>query len=404
MNMGAFGSKGRDDGRNASFVAYIADEASVQEFTRIVELQGINDVSIARGDIDAAIQHLGRADKPPKKLVVDISGIAMPLLALGKLAEACDPSVHVYVLGDQNDVKLYRSLLQAGIQDYLVKPLTADALRPWLESDEEQAVRRLRTGKVISVLGTRGGVGATTIAANLARQLTSGKGLRRVVYLDMDLYGAASATLLGLPPNHALPEVLQNIDRIDPQFLERTLTNVDGRLYVLGANLNFPDGFVCEAGRMGVLLDVLSQHFHYVVVDLHKAGGRASNEVLSQSDMACVVSDYSVHSARTLTRLLVYVESRPASPAMYVVLNASRPPRRGRIEGKEFTQAISHPVSLEIGYDSKATSLAEDLGEPLAAQSDVTRGIAKLARLMTGDAAGEDSSVSLVGRFLRRTA
>ncbi|HEY9460023.1 MAG TPA: pilus assembly protein CpaE, partial [Paralcaligenes sp.] len=116
----AFGGKNKEDARNASFVAFVADDASTQEVQQVVAHLGIPNALVARGGIDAAIDHLGHVEKPPQRLVVDISGIDLPLLALGRLADACDPSVQVYVLGDQNDVRLYRTLLQAGVHDYLV--------------------------------------------------------------------------------------------------------------------------------------------------------------------------------------------------------------------------------------------------------------------------------------------
>src|SRR5690606_40287408 len=64
---------------------------------------------------------------------------------------------------------------------------TIDALRTWVNQDEAGSVRQARTGKVVAVAGTRGGVGVTTVAAHLARYLTAGSGLRRVIYVDMNL-------------------------------------------------------------------------------------------------------------------------------------------------------------------------------------------------------------------------
>lgn len=402
--MGSISGKNKDDARHASFVAFVADDLSAQELTRFVKNMMIPSAHIGRGGVDAAIAHLGKAEKSPQSLIVDISGVDLPLQALNRLAEACDPSVKVYVLGDQNEVKLYRDLLQAGVQDYLVKPLTISNLRGALGDQDGQSVRKGRTGKVIAVTGTRGGVGVSSVAANLARQLSTGEGRRRVVYVDMDYYGAAATTLLGMSTNHALPEVLQNIDRIDPQFLDRTLINKDGRLFMLAANLGYSESLAAGTGSLGLLMDVLCEHFHYVVVDLAEPGGQAANEIFSHADMACVLSDRSVHSARVLTRLLLHIEARPNAPALYAVINNSRAPARGRVDAREFAQAVSHPIVLEIPYDGKAPSLAEDLGEPLPANSELSRAIARLARLLTGETAQGAGAASKVVRWLRRTA
>lgn len=399
-----FTSKQKEDPRQAAFAAFIADDASVQELNQFVSNLGIAKAHVARGGVDTAIEHLSRAEKAPERLVVDVSGVDFPLAALGRLAEACDPSVQVYVLGDQNDVTLYRTLLQAGVQDYLVKPLTADALRHWLSDTEDGSVRRLRSGKVIAVTGTRGGVGATSIAAHLARFLTQGKGLRRVAYIDLDIHGGVGSTLLGMAANQALPEVLDNIDRIDASFLDRTLTTKDGRLFALAANHGYGDSLAAGNGRIGTLLDVLSRHFHYVIADLHDPGSAMADEALAQADIACLVTDRSVHSARALTRLIQHVESRPQAPALYVVANASRPPARGRVDVKEFAAAVSHPIAMDIPYDNRWPALAEDLGEPLTAASDLAKAIAKLARMLSGEARPQPAGAFNVGGWFRRSA
>ncbi|NYT61725.1 pilus assembly protein CpaE [Alcaligenaceae bacterium] len=397
------GGKNKDGARSASLVVFAVDETTAHDLAQSIGQLGVTDAYVARGDIDTAISHLSRVEKSPQRLIVDISGESQPLLALDRLAEACDPSVQVYVLGESNDVTLYRSLLQAGVRDYRYKPLTVDALRGWLGDQDGSLVRKARSGKIIAVTGTRGGVGVTSVAACLASQLTAGKGLRRIAYLDLDFYGGTGSTLLGMSSNHALPEVLQNIERIDPQFLERTLTSKDGRLFVLAANQNYSDAFSMESGMMGRLLAVLSQHFHYVVIDLHNPGGTLANEVFSHADMACLLSDRSVHSARVLTRLLLHIEARQNPPALHVLLNSSRSPVKGRVGAKEFAQAISRPVALDIPYDGKLPGLAEDLGEPLAAGSELAKAVNKLTRMLTGELA-QGGAAAKVARWFRRSA
>lgn len=399
----AIGGKNKDGARSASLVVFAVDETSAHELAKSISQLGITDAYVARGSIDAAISHLAKVEKSPQRLIVDISGEDQPLRALDRLAEACDPSVQVYVLGESNDVTLYRSLLQAGVRDYRYKPLTVDALRSWLGDQDGSLVRKARSGKIIAVTGTRGGVGVTAVAACLASQLTAGKSMRRVAYLDMDFYGGTGSTLLGMPANHALPEVLQNIDRIDPQFLERTLSSKDGRLFVLAANQNYSDAFAMESDMMGRLLGVLSQHFHYVVVDLHNPGGALANEVFSHADMACLLSDRSVHSARVLTRLMLHIEARQNPPALHVLVNASRTPVKGQVDTKEFAQAISRPVALDIPYDGKLPGLAEDLGEPLAAGSELAKAVDKLTRMLTGEQA-RGGAAAKMARWFRRSA
>src|SRR5690554_537120 len=115
--------KSRDDERNAMFVAFVRDAANEEEVSRFLKVSTLGSTHVRRGDIDAAIAYLMKAERSPQRLLVDISGMEAPLDDMDRLADACEPSVQVYVVGDRNDVGLYRNLLQRGVQDYMVKPL-----------------------------------------------------------------------------------------------------------------------------------------------------------------------------------------------------------------------------------------------------------------------------------------
>ncbi|MFA5521482.1 MAG: AAA family ATPase [Castellaniella sp.] len=397
----AHSRSGRGSDLTANLVAFVIDEATRGELAGFCDQLGISGTHIARGGLDAVIEYLGRATRPPERLIVDISGLAQPLAELDQLAQACDPSVLVYVLGEKNDVTLYRALLQMGVRDYRYKPVTLDAFRSWLEDDVSQPVRRARTGKIIAVTGTRGGVGVTTLAVNLARQLTLGRGQRRVILLDGDFYGGTAATLLGMNPNHALTELLLNIERLEPQVLERTLTTEDNRLFLLGAQQNHAEAFALDNGMMRSLLEALSQHYHYVVVDLARAGGTMGNDVFSVASTACLITDRSIFSVRQIARIAMHIEARSRAPSLQVVLNASRPHVRGQLEAREFQQAIPKPLAMEITYDGKHVPMAEDLGEPLPASCEMAQATVRLAAMITGEDAGKTVSRRKGGWFRR---
>src|SRR5690606_33021862 len=326
--MSLFKDRAKEDSRNLNFVGYLTDAASEDEVSRYLKSSSLGNAHVARGDIDAAIAGLLKMEHSPQRLLVDISGSNGPLDDLDRLANACEPSVQVYVVGDRNDVGLYRSLLQRGVQDYLVKPLSADLLR---RSLEDGRARQARHGKVIAVTGTRGGVGVTTVAAHLARRLAEEGGRRRVAYLDLNAYGGSGASILGLSVNDALIELLNNVSRLDPQYLSRTLSTEDHRLFALGAELEYSDPFAPEEGVLGELLDTLGQHFHYIVLDLPNTGGSLANDALRQANLACVLTDYRIYSARTLLRIVRHIEGRAHPPTVPVLANQPRAADKGGV-------------------------------------------------------------------------
>src|SRR6516225_344732 len=143
---------------------------------------------IIRGGIAQAIKYLNE-QRSPHLLIVDISGVDLPLSQIHILADVCEPGTNVVAIGDHNDVGLYRDLQEAGISNYIVKPLTRELLVKALTSKPNtgEVVRpSLKLGKMVSFIGARGGVGTTTLACNLAWHLAN-RQARRVVLVDLDL-------------------------------------------------------------------------------------------------------------------------------------------------------------------------------------------------------------------------
>src|SRR5262249_2897184 len=156
--------------------------------------------------------HLGGGERSPENVIVDISDAEMPASQIHDLAELCEPGVTVIAIGDRNDIALYRDLVQAGVSEYIVKPVTAQLLTKALNgaptSGERSPISRKR-GKVVAVVGARGGVGATTLATHLALHLANQQS-RRVMLLDLDLYTGDCALALNIKPTPGLREALSN--------------------------------------------------------------------------------------------------------------------------------------------------------------------------------------------------
>ncbi|MEE3663838.1 AAA family ATPase [Brenneria sp. g21c3] len=402
--MSVLGDKERSELRMVSFAAFVLDTDSKDELTRFLKTSTVTDSRVERGNIDEAIVWLKKMGRSPQRLLVDISGSSGPLDELDRLANACEPSVQVYVVGERNDIGLYRNLLQRGVQDYLVKPLGTELLRRVLEDDDRNPVRQRRLGKSIAVVGTRGGVGATSVAVHLARQLSSGGAHRRVVYIDLDFYGGNGISMLGLAGGNALVEILGNVSRLDLQYLERTLSTTDNRLYALGAELDYMEPYEATEGVLGELLKTLSQHFHYVVLDVPQRGGALSSEAFHHASLACIVAEQSVYSARALVRLARHIEAHPNPATIYNIVNQPQPLNRNKVNRDDFIKAVDLPVAVQIGYDAQSLSLAENLAEPLSDRGEFAQGIKQLAGILTGEAPGKSKAAWWSPLSLKRSS
>src|SRR5438067_751519 len=111
---------------------------------------------IQRGGIEKAIDYLSQ-QRSPQLLIVDISGVDMPLSLIHTLADVCEPGTDVVALGDRDSVALYRDLTEAGVSNYIVKPLTRDLLTKLLAPKTANVPKvSVKLGKVVAFTGARG--------------------------------------------------------------------------------------------------------------------------------------------------------------------------------------------------------------------------------------------------------
>lgn len=388
MNMiGSLLKSSKSDEIAADFVAFVADKESVQVLKSFVLDEAVPHTHIAEGGINEAIAQLGKLERSPQILMIDLQGSDMPLSDLARLASVCEPSTQVIALGERNDVGLYRSLLGIGIRDYLVKPLTVGLLKRTIDlrAGRTTPVSQVRTGKVLTFIGARGGVGTTTIAVNLARTLADSK--RRVIYVDLDLHGGAGLTMLGLKSNNGLLDVLQNVRRLDPAYVERAMQSAENsRLSVLSAELGWGDPRPFEDGSLKSVLDLLVASFHYVIIDVGDRADPLVNEALNHAARAYVVADRSVYATHEAGRLIRYIESTDNSPVTSVVLNNPNAVTNGKVESSDFSAAIGRPSLLEVPFETRMLAVAENVGIPVPAGKAEAfhHVIVKLANDLTG--------------------
>jgi pilus assembly protein CpaE len=387
--MGAFESdilKRRTQPSGAEkLIAVVCDAQSIEVVKSVVVDQGIATSHVTLGSLDDAIGVMTSLKESPRHLIVDVTGSTMPISDLTRLAEVVDPSVAVIVVGERNDVGLFRSLLHIGVQDYLVKPLTAELVRRAVTATDDGT--SVRTGKVLSFVGARGGVGVTTIATALASHLADTT-RRRIAYVDLDPYGGAAASMLGVAANNGLIELLQNPQRLDQQLINQAFIAQSDRLLLLAAELPYNQEFALRTGALSELVTMLKHHFHYIMLDLPGRAGRIVEEALDSSSTVHVVADFSVHSARGAARLCRFTQTLDAAPAITVLLNEAQQPVSGRVRADDFVNALARGSVHSLPYEPQSLALAENLGEagklPHANRSPFAAAIVSLANAITG--------------------
>lgn len=350
--------------------AYIHDDSTRKTIDLLAAEFNIKNYEVKRGGIKQAINDLA-VQRSPKFLIVDISNSELPMSLVNELAEVCEPSVSVIAIGERNDVGLFRDLVNNGIADYLVKPITSTLLTKSLApllGNTASTGHSSRLGRLIVVAGTRGGVGTTMTATGLAWSFAHRR-RRRVALFDLDLHFGTSALAFDVEPNKGLREALEHPGRIDGLFIERTTIKHSDTLHILCAEEAMSDLCDINCSALESLISALRIRFHYIIVDLPRRMNLPNQQLLHNASTVVLVSDPSVAGIRDTVRYTNYLSNLRSPPEISICVNRFGENRSGEISRSDFERAISRPIDAAIPYDARNIYAAMNLGIPITSLS-----------------------------------
>jgi pilus assembly protein CpaE len=287
------------------FLAFVTDGETDRLLQECVTQLALGQGTILRGGIAKAIDHLGQ-HRSPSILIVDITGVDLPISKVSELADVCEPGVAVVAIGNRNEIGLYRDLMNAGVTEYVVKPINQQLLAKALTSGRahtgESSPIHKKLGTLVAFVGSRGGVGTTTLAVNTAWYLAHRQS-RRVALVDLDLQNGDCALALDIKPTSGLREALANPLRIDNTLLERVMTPVGERLFVLSSEEPLSEDLSFTAVAVETLVSALREQFHYVILDVPRVPAQPYRRALEMADFCVTVADQTLRSVRDTVRL-----------------------------------------------------------------------------------------------------
>nr|WP_294521385.1 hypothetical protein [uncultured Rhodopila sp.] len=333
------------------------------------------------GGIDAAIDAL-RKMPTPITLIVDLSGATYPLTLLSRLSDVVEPNVRVLVVGDIDDVDFYRAVTHSlGALEYLPKPLTRDTVRRHLLpffAEAPPVAEDIGTARIISVTGSRGGVGTTTIAANLAWHFGF-TACRHTALLDPDLYMGSAAMLLDSSTGPGLRIAVESPDRVDALFVERAAQPASERLHVLGGEVKLSDQVAYAPNCALSLMTAMCSRYAMIVVDAPFRPQTLYRDLLDLAHQRVLIAVPTVVSVRDTLRLLALPPGPGQTGRGLVVLN--RAGLRGGLTLKQVEAALGVKVDVVIPDQPRQVELAASMGQALAAgRNSFARGIVELAQ------------------------
>ena len=338
------------------------------------------------GGIPAAIAYMSENPTPNLLLIESSDSAGQVLREIDQLAEHCDETVKVMVIGSVNDITLYRQLIARGVSEYLVPPF-----------EPLQVIRSIGelfhnpdapfVGKQISVVGAKGGVGASTIAHNLAWALAENVKVNTTL-VDLDLSFGTTALDFNQETPQTIADALLAPERADDTVVERLLAKPTERLSLFTAPATINQIMDIPDESYSMVIDVVRRNVPYVVLDLPHVWSAWMLETLVASDEVIVVCQPDLASLRNGKNFIDQLKAkRPNDNPPRLVLNMSGVPKRPEIPVKDFAAAIGVEPEIILPFEPELFGTAANNGQMISetdAASKSSQAIDHLACAMSG--------------------
>jgi len=343
---------------------------------------------IQMGGIVAATEAY-RASATPNVVIIESEGRGDALLTgLDSLAEVCDAGTRVVVVGRLNDIVLYREMVRRGVSDYLIAPIgTLDIIRA--VSGLFHAVDAKPVGRTLAVVGAKGGVGASTVAHNIAWAIARDVGLDAVV-ADLDLpFGTAGLDFNQDPPQ-GIADAVMSPDRIDTAFVDRLLSKCTEHLSLLAAPATLDKVYDFGTEAFDSIYDVLRSTVPCIVLDVpHVWTGWAKRTLVAADDILIVAAPDLANLRNTKNLMDLLRASRPNDSRPQYCLNTVGVPKRPEIKPADFAKALECEPLAAIAFEPQVFGTAANNGQMISEVSSGHRAAETfrlLAQTLTGRA------------------
>ncbi len=359
---------------------------------------------VQMGGLAAAVEAYQNAPTP-NVIILEANGRGEDLLAgLDQLAEYCDAGTRVVVIGRMNDVGLYRQLVRRGVSDYLIAPVDAlqvvRAVCGLFSAPDAKPV-----GRVVAVVGAKGGVGASTIAHNVAFSVARDLHLDAVV-TDLDLAFGTAGLDFNQDPPQGVAEAVFSPDRIDHAFIDRLLTKCTDHLNLLAAPATLDRVYDFGADAFDAIFDTLRASVPCAVLDVPHQWTGWTRQTLVGADDILIVAAPDLANLRNTKNICDFLEaSRPNDHRPRYCLNMVGVPKRPEIKPADFGKALEDEPLAVIPFEPQLFGAAANNGQMIAEISSGHRTaevMRMLARHLTGRSEPKKQRSSLLSPLLEK--
>ena len=338
--------------------------------------------------IPAAIAYMSENPTPNLLMIESSESAGQVVREIDALAEHCDETVKVMVIGAVNDIMLYRQLIARGVSEYLVPPFQPLQI---IRSIGELFVNPDSpfVGKQISVVGAKGGVGASTIAHNLSWALAENVKVNTTL-VDLDLSFGTTALDFNQETPQTVADALLAPERADESVIERLLAKPTDRLSLFTAPATINQIMDIPDEAYTTVIEGVRRNVPYLVLDLPHIWSSWMLSTLIASDEVIVVCQPDLASLRNGKNMIDQLKAkRPNDHPPRLVLNMSGVPKRPEIPVKDFAAAIGVEPDVILPFDPELFGTAANNGQMISETDPASKSaqaIDHLASTLTGRA------------------
>ena len=401
-------------GANAAAIAAVP-RISIQAFCESAEVVDVIErasadrrmmkaqTKIQMGGVPAAIEAF-RSAPTPNLIIIEVATDRATLIAqLDTLSSYCDAGTKVVVIGYENDISLYRDLISRGVSDYLNAPLDIVTVIQQISllytADTSQAI-----GRVISVIGAKGGVGASTICHNLAWSISRKIGEQCVV-VDLDFPFGTLGLDFNQDPLQGIADAILAPERLDANLIDRLMHKCGENLYLLAAPVALERVYDLPEHAFDATIDILRSSIPAIVLDLPHQWCGWTRHLLMNSDEIVIVATPDLANLRNAKMLLDILKPARLNDQMpRIVLNNVGLPSEIRPPGL-FAEQVDAIDFITIPFDPKLFGSAANNGQMIEEADPKSRIVEQLdnfARSLMGKGGVRHRSQGLLAPFIDR--
>ena len=317
------------------------------------------------GGIDGAVESY-KSNPTPNLIIVETSLSPEEIPgALDRLAEVCDASTRLIVLGHVNDVLLYRQLIRSGVSEYLVLPATPQTVVNAI-SDLFAAEGAAPIGRTIGFISAKGGSGSSTVSHNVAWAISQHLH-QDVLILDMDMAFGTAGLNFNQDPPHGIVDALNASAKVDSTMLDRLMSKAANHINLLTAPAMLDRTFDFEEREFEQVMEMAQKSTPVVILDIPHIWSAWVRHTLATIDEIVIVAEPDLANLRNAKNLSDTIKAlRPNESEPMLVVNKIGVPKRPEISATEFATSIECKLLGQIPFDAATFGTAANNGQMLA--------------------------------------